>query len=440
MYERNHNESNGLLNRYGNHLKIDKVFLDKLFDLLDLANSELDIMLVGSNSLRFLIEYKIIDSVVSQKLSKNIAIRMLCSIDAEKKLLQKYLVPYIGIESLKLSLPKSSMNLIMFTKDKKELFCFSLNSQRASSNNSDQYNDPRFSLEEWSISDQIPLVNTSVLCFDLLWKEKEIRDNLVKEKLHSDLLFDLLSHDIGNYLQIIQNSLDIVTLSADRKINDKSIVSESIEEITSFLLKAQKAIDKSQLLLQNLRRLERLSTQKNLILIPKNLPEAINNAYNTVRQSFNQSKHNGKNIKFSLSIVNEKTQSMDINIIGEDLLEEIFINLFTNSVKYTLSSDVVIEVFVREYFIAATKYWMVTVSDHGKGIPDSIKSELFDRFYSKAAGSGLGLSIAKTLVERYKGKIWVGDRVYNEYKEGISFGMIFPAFHPEQFSGEIQRE
>ena len=70
---------------------------------------------------------------------------------------------------------------------------------------------------------------------------------------------------------------------------------------------------------------------------------------------------------------------------------------------------------------------MVTVSDHGKGIPDLKKQELFSRFYSKAEGSGLGLSIVKTLVERYKGKIWVGDRVYEDYKQGTVFGMIFPA-------------
>jgi len=70
---------------------------------------------------------------------------------------------------------------------------------------------------------------------------------------------------------------------------------------------------------------------------------------------------------------------------------------------------------------------MVTVSDYGKGISDSMKKEMFNRFYSKAEGSGLGLSIVRTLVERYKGKIWVGDRVYGDHNQGTVFGMIFPA-------------
>ncbi len=137
--------------------------------------------------------------------------------------------------------------------------------------------------------------------------------------------------------------------------------------------------------------------------------------------------HKAKESDFSLNVVDDHNNSNDINIIAEDLLEEIFVNLFSNSVKYAGSSEVKIDVLIREYFIAEVKYWMVTVSDYGEGIPDSMKKELFNRFYSKAKGSGLGLSIVKTLVERYKGKIWIGDRVYNDYKQGTVFGMIFPA-------------
>lgn len=70
---------------------------------------------------------------------------------------------------------------------------------------------------------------------------------------------------------------------------------------------------------------------------------------------------------------------------------------------------------------------MITISDYGKGIPDSMKKELFERFYSKAKGGGLGLSIVRALVERYRGKIWVGDTVYNDHTKGVTFGMIFPA-------------
>jgi signal transduction histidine kinase len=41
--------------------------------------------------------------------------------------------------------------------------------------------------------------------------------------------------------------------------------------------------------------------------------------------------------------------------------------------------------------------------------------------------SGLGLFIIKKLVERYQGKIWFGDRIYEHYTQGATFGMILPA-------------
>ena len=72
----------------------------------------------------------------------------------------------------------------------------------------------------------------------------------------------------------------------------------------------------------------------------------------------------------------------DINIIAEDL-EEIFINLFSNSVKYTDSSEVKIDVLIRDYFIGETKYWMIMISDYGKGILYMMKKDLFERFIVK---------------------------------------------------------
>ena len=245
--------------------------------------------------------------------------------------------------------------------------------------------------------------------------------------MHSELLFDLLSHDIGNYHQVIRNSLDIVSSIAKGDDNDTNNSFQVNEEIFSFLETAKKAVDKSQSLLDNLRRLERLYTEKDLKLTLKNLPDAVRNAYTTIEQTLANNNPQGKRIKFSLNIVDKHVHLSDVNITAEDIVDEIFVNLFSNCVKYSRALEVKIDVLIREYFIGEVKYWMITISDYGKGIPDSTKQELFSRFYSKAEGSGLGLSITKTLVERYKGKIWVGDRVYGHYKQGTVFGMIFPA-------------
>ena len=422
-----YNEHTGINNNNYYQSKVDKKFLDRLSKFIQSVESEMDIMLPGYASLQCLSYYKIMDYVISQKLAKNIVIRLLCPFDEDSTRLTKHLVPFIGYRSIKPSLPNSSSNSLLFIRDRQDIFSFSVNIQGQSHQLGNEDSNIIFSLDNWSYSKAISIVRNAVYCFDLIWEEKENTDKTIKEKRHTELLFDLLSHDIGNYNQIIQNSLDIVTSIVKKNNNDTNGLSQNNEEIFSFLITAKKAINKSQSLLDRLRRLERLYAQKDLKLTLKNLPDAINNAYTTVEQTLFNNNPQGKRIRFSLNVVDDHNNPTDINVIAEDLLEEIFVNLFSNSVKYAASSEVRIDVQIREYFIAEVKYWMVTVSDHGEGMPDSMKKELFNRFYSKAKGSGLGLSIVRTLVERYKGKIWIGDRVYEDYTQGTVFGMIFPA-------------
>ena len=286
-------------------------------------------------------------------------------------------------------------------------------------------NDTIFSVNDWQYSKNASLVKNMLYCFDIIWEEKENYDKIIKEKTHSELMVDVISHDIGNYHQILQNSLEIITSLFEKNSNNPTDLLQNVERISSFLTIAKSALDRSQSLVDNIRRLERLYTQKDLKLVLKNLPDVINNACCTVEQTLYDNNPKGKKIKFSVRVI-DAHHPTNINVIAEDLLEEIFINLFSNSVKYTDSSEVRIEVLIRDYFIGEVKYWMITVSDYGKGIPDLMKKDLFERFYSKAKGTGLGLSIVKTLVERYKGKVWVGYRVYEDYTKGTAFGMIFP--------------
>lgn len=395
-------------------------------------------MLPGSSSLRFLSYYKVIDYIISKKLSKNIIIKMICPLDEDTGKLTRQLVPFVGYKSIKLSLPKTSANSLFFVRDKQDIFSFSVDTQMQQQyyNENNNYRENNkdsetiFFVNDWSYSKNVSLVRNAVYCFDLIWEEKENYDKIIKEKKHSELLFDVISHDIGNYHQTLQSSLEIVTSLVQKSNNsdNNSIkgLSQINERIVSCLTIAKNALIRSQSLVDNIRRLERLYTQKDLKLILKNLPDAINSAYSTIEQTLYENNPQGKTIRISTNLV-QGLHPSDINVIAEDLLDEIFINLFSNSVKYADSSEVIIDVLIKDYFIGEVKYWMITISDQGKGIPDSTKKELFERFYSKAKGSGLGLSIVKTLVERYKGKIWVGDRVYEHYTKGTTFGMIFPA-------------
>jgi len=68
----------------------------------------------------------------------------------------------------------------------------------------------------------------------------------------------------------------------------------------------------------------------------------------------------------------------------------------------------------------------VSVKDEGSGIEEKDIPRIFDRFYRadksrSSSGFGLGLSIAKRIVDMHKGKIFVESRV----GKGSTFTVIF---------------
>src|SRR5919197_1247666 len=305
MYEYNERTDNN----HNNPSKVEKKFLDALSEFIQSVEFEMDIMLPVSASLQFLSYYKIIDYIISQKLAKNIIIKLLCPLDEDSGRLTKKLVPFVGYKSIKLSLPKTSANSLFFIRDKKDIFSFSidiLKQQQQYDNNenteNNKYCDTIISVNDWSYSKNVSIVRNTVYCFDLIWEEKENYDKIIKEKRHSELLFDVISHDIGNYHQIIGNSLDLITSLFEKNKNTNAL-SQNNERIFSCLAVAKNALNRSQSLVDNIRRLERLYTQKDLKLISKNLPDVINNAYYIVEQTLYDNNPHGKRIRFSINMV-----------------------------------------------------------------------------------------------------------------------------------------
>jgi hypothetical protein len=62
------------------------------------------------------------------------------------------------------------------------------------------------------------------------------------------------------------------------------------------------------------------------------------------------------------------------------------------------------------------------VSDLGPGIPEDKLKEIFEPFFtSKAEGMGMGLSIARTIVEAHNGQIWAENRITAARRFGSGF-------------------
>ncbi|MBI5546046.1 MAG: PAS domain S-box protein [Deltaproteobacteria bacterium] len=104
-------------------------------------------------------------------------------------------------------------------------------------------------------------------------------------------------------------------------------------------------------------------------------------------------------------------------------LERVVVNLVTNALKYSPpEAPIAIRIGT-----TGGRQAMVSVSDRGVGIPPEDLTRVFDRFYrartaKKAQGIGLGLYIARLLVEGHGGRIWVE----SELGKGSTFFFSLP--------------
>jgi two-component system sensor histidine kinase/response regulator len=94
------------------------------------------------------------------------------------------------------------------------------------------------------------------------------------------------------------------------------------------------------------------------------------------------------------------------------VLRQVAENLLSNAMKYAPSSDV--ELSLRQ---GAPGYWQLLVEDRGPGIPASKQRQLFKPFVrlsevdpADGLSSGLGLSLAKQIIDQNGGQLWYEDR------------------------------
>lgn len=92
-----------------------------------------------------------------------------------------------------------------------------------------------------------------------------------------------------------------------------------------------------------------------------------------------------------------------------DRLTRAFANILINAIKFTSEGRISIAMQAQDRGL------LTSVSDTGIGIPESAIDKIFDRFYKVDAasrGTGLGLPMAKEIIEMHGGRIWA------ESKEG----------------------
>ena len=126
-----------------------------------------------------------------------------------------------------------------------------------------------------------------------------------------------------------------------------------------------------------------------------------------------------ESLKFELDI---PIASKEI-ICDRDLLQQAINNLLDNAIKYTPSGKVELKLEVKPRRV------FITVKDTGVGIPEADLAHIFDRFYRvdkartrQTGGFGLGLAIARQIIQAHNGKI----TVESEIGKGTAFKICLP--------------
>jgi signal transduction histidine kinase len=269
-----------------------------------------------------------------------------------------------------------------------------------------QYSDSGATTTQDAIASNIYSTNRQTILgmvsiFEALWRQSELREseekarNQLAETLareersrrQAQLLQDILTHDIRNYNQVSKLSAEL--------LREKFSGDPEVQTLVESLLQS---IDGSTSLVERGRRLGRILAEDSARLYPVNLIESLQRCLTLVRQA------NKDRIIIEKTTLPQGLKGNMILVEADDLMDEVFSNTFSNSVKYTEGRSVELGIGVAD----DGDYWKISLSDKGMGIPPDLLSKIFDRYLAGARGSGLGMSIVHALVvHRYGGKLEV---------------------------------
>lgn len=216
-----------------------------------------------------------------------------------------------------------------------------------------------------------------------------------QENLRKQLTGDI-AHELRTPLTSIKGHLDAIIVGIWEPTNERlNSINEEVKRITN--------------LVDELRKLAKFDSGKD------NLNKEIVNLKNYIKSiAYN---YEGKALEKNIVI---KYQLENIEaLIDKEKFAQVIINILSNAIKYNNgNNEIYIKVFKKNNSIN------ISIKDSGIGIPKSEYKNIFERFYrldkSRGAnekGAGVGLTIAKSIVNAHGGEI----EVYSEINKGSEF-------------------
>ena len=226
-------------------------------------------------------------------------------------------------------------------------------------------------------------------------------NSLTEELINKDKFFSILSHDLRGQMGNMINSSDLIVESFDQ------LDIADVKNIVSIL---NKSIKKNYSLLDNLliwASFERGKINMNLELIKIN--DVIKNSLENLSDAISK-----KNITIANSLSNDIFARCDLKY-----MELVFNNILSNAIKFSYSGGKV-EISNNA---ANNEFTEIIITDSGTGMDEETRNNLLkiDKIHSnygtkKETGSGMGLLVAKRIIDEIGGEL----KITTEHNNGTA--------------------
>ena len=282
--------------------------------------------------------------------------------------------------------------------------------------------DTKDSLEEAiglaTYSNSKSTVLSYVTIFDTLWKQSELREELLNRSIAQKEFINIAAHELRNPIQPILSLSNVLlrsdTFSDSTKIDNNGIKQKEILEIIARNARRLQHLTEDIL---DITRIEgkALKLNKQNFVLHEIVMEIVQGYTAKIRDS-------NRNLALSFAI-SEELKSTSI-IADQNRIKQVISNLIDNAIKFTQEGKITVTAKIDN----ERNILIVKVEDTGTGIDSDILPKLFTKFVTRSSsGTGLGLYICKAIIEEHNGMIWAENNYdHNGMNAGATFSISLP--------------
>lgn len=221
-----------------------------------------------------------------------------------------------------------------------------------------------------------------------------------KEKLAWNNLMKVISHELLNTLTPVNSLIQNLEYIANQEVIDKEDQKDMQESLMIINNKSKQLLN----FVDDYRQVAELPKP---VFKTISLSDIVESALNFLKPEFEKN-----NIKIINSLENQTV------FADQKMIERCLINLYLNAIYAVEGTP---EKTIRTEIKTLNKRIVLSVEDSGIGIPSEIKDKIFLPFFTtRISGSGIGLTLSKSIIEAHKGYL-----NYKALEQGSRFEIWF---------------